>query len=544
MLTVAQALAEAQSRLGHVAGLKPIDWAIVALYTVLVIALGFWFGRRQTSRNEYFVGSGQMNPYLIGVSLFATLLSTISYLAYPGEAINKGPMLLLGLTLIPVGYLIVGYVLIPIYMRHRVTSAYELLEARLGLGARLLGATMFVVLRLVWMSLLIYLSSKAMTVVMGLDETWIPVIAIAAGMVAVIYTSVGGLRTVVVTDLIQAVLMLAGALLVIGYVTWMREGLGWFPTTWQPTWDTQPIASFDPSVRVTVVGTLLSGLVWGLSTAGGDQTAIQRYMATRDARAARRAYLTNQIVAATVVVTLTITGFALLGFFQHYPEALPPGKSIQANADDLFPYVIAYHLPPVVSGLVVSAMFAAAMSSVDSGVNSITAVVMSDYIGRLRRETVSERTHIWFSRVMAMIIGIIVVGGSTIVGRIPGNIIAVTNKSSNLIVAPLFSLFIFALFIPFARPVGAIVGVLCGVITAVLVGFSGPIFGYADPATKLDPISFQWIAPAALSVSLATGCLVSLVFAWIQGPRPATRGGAILKCTDGNGQQKGWEDDV
>lgn len=143
-----------------------------------------------------------MNPLLIGISLFVTLLSTISYLSKPGEMLGKGPVLLTSLIVFPFVYYVIGYGLLPVYMKNRVTSAYELLESRLGLGARLLGATMFIALRLVWMSLLVYLAARAMTVMIGVDEGWISMIVLVTGFVAVIYTSVGGLRAVVVTDLL------------------------------------------------------------------------------------------------------------------------------------------------------------------------------------------------------------------------------------------------------------------------------------------------------------------------------------------------------
>jgi SSS family solute:Na+ symporter len=131
-----------------------IDWIIVFIYAVSTIALGWYFGRQQKSTQEYFIGSGKMNPILIGISLFATLLSTISYLAMPGETMGKGPVYLVGYLVYPVVFLVLAFVVLPVYMRQKkVTSAYELLEKKLGLSVRLLGVVMFLMLRLVWMAL-------------------------------------------------------------------------------------------------------------------------------------------------------------------------------------------------------------------------------------------------------------------------------------------------------------------------------------------------------------------------------------------------------
>ncbi len=513
-------------------GLQPVDWALIALYGVSMIGLGVYFSRRQASTREYFVGSGAMNPMLIGVSIFATLLSTISYLSMPGEAAGKGPVNLVGLVAYPLIYFIVAYAMLPVYMRHRVTSAYELLEVRLGLGIRLLGATMFLVLRLVWMTLLVYLAAKAMTVMLGVHPKWIPLIVLITGFVSVIYTSLGGLRAVVVTDFVQTILLFGGALLVLGTVTYDFGGFGWFPRQWQPNWDSQPFMSFDPQTRVTVVGTILAGTVWFVATLGGDQTSVQRFMATRDADAARRALATQLTVGCVVALTLYLVGFALLRYFQAHPAELAAGMTIDANADDLFPRYISFHLPVGVSGLVVAAMFAAAMSSIDSGVNSITAVVMTDFLDRLGMQPKTEKGHVRSAQLLAFLIGAVVVLGSSYVKYIEGNITEVTGKTVNLLTTPIFGLFLYALFVPFARPLGVVIGTICGTVTGVLIAFSGlfvgllatrygvdpALFGVelitrTDPATGLiwqtaeDPISFQWVGPAALVVNLGIGTL-------------------------------------
>ena len=492
-------------------GLGAIDWSIICLYAMSTIGLGWYFGRRQKSTQEYFVGTGQMSPLLIGVSLFATLLSTISYLSMPGEALGKGPVNMVSLAGLPIVFFVVGYVLLPAYMKHRVTSAYELLEMKLGLSVRLLGSGMFIVLRLVWMSLLIFLTAKAMTIMLGVGDEYIPLVAGITGAVAVIYTSLGGLQAVVITDFMQTVLLYGGALLVIATVTIDLGGFGWVPISWQDNWDTQPLLPTDLSTRVTVVGSILNLVVWRICTAGGDQVSVQRFMATENAQAARRAAAVQLIVTFVVVLTLGLVGFALLGYFKAHPELLPPEMSLNDGADKVFPHFIAFHLPTGVSGLVVAAMFAAAMSSIDSGVNSITAVVTTDWMQRFGRLPKSERGHIALARWLAFGIGTLVVTCSSFLEHVPGNITAVTTRTANLLSTPIFCLFFFALFVPFASTVGVWTGAICGTVTACLTAFSGPLFGTV-PGTDLDPISFQWIGPVAIVVNIVAGCVASLLF--------------------------------
>ena len=181
--------------LAPVSGLAFIDWVIIAVYALSTLFLGWWFSRKQTDTSEYFVGSGNMNPLLIGVSLFATLLSTITYLAAPGESVGKGPVYMTNILAYPIIFLVVGFVLLPVYMKQKVTSAYELLELKLGISIRLFGASLFLVLRLFWMSLLIYLTSKAIAIMIGVDESYIPWIVIITGAFAITYTSLGGVAS-------------------------------------------------------------------------------------------------------------------------------------------------------------------------------------------------------------------------------------------------------------------------------------------------------------------------------------------------------------
>ena len=524
-----------------VTGLQWLDWVLIVLYAVSTIGLGLYFSRRTKSMQEYFTGSGNMNPILIGVSLFATLLSTISYLSVPGEAAGKGPVNQIAILGLPVVFFVVGFVMLPIYMKFRVTSAYELLEEKLGLGLRLLGATMFLALRLVWMTLLVYLASEAMTVMMGLDAKWIPIVAAITGVVAVIYTSLGGLQAVVITDLLQTVLLFGGAILVVMTVSWDFGGLGWIPTAWHANWDSQPLLPIEDGavsfkLRISGLGALLSSTIWYIATLGGDQTTVQRFMATTDARAARRALATQLIVGTTVTITLCAVGFAVLAFFEQNPDKLPASINLKDNADKLFPRYIAYHLPVGVSGLVVAAMFAAAMSSIDSGVNSVTAVVLRDYIGRFRKTILTEKQQLQLARVLAFSIGGIVVLSSTLMRFIQGNITEMTGKTVNLLTVPIFGLFFFALFVRKPNRYAVWAGVVAGTITAVVIAFSGPLsymlfdrFGIhpdtlgtefikiTDKVTGEvrtscnDPISFQWISPMALAVNIGVGWVGSVI---------------------------------
>ena len=487
-------------------GLKWQDWFLIAGYALFMLGIGWYYLHKQKNTEDYLLGGRKINPIASGISLFATLLSTISYLGVPGETIRHGPVfftVFLG-TLIII-YFIVGYGIIPIFMRLRITSAYEILEKPLGVGVRVCGSLIFILTRIAWMALLIFLTAKVIVFMMNWDASLIPVITIVVGLITLIYSTMGGLRAVVISDVTQFSLLFLGAVITVLLITIKMGGpMQWFPTSWDPTWDSFVIISFDPLVRITVLGTMVYWIVWWTCTAGSDQMAIQRYIATRNEKMAQRAFLSSCIAEVAVALLLMLTGLALLGFFRNNPHLLAEGKSITGDADFLFPYYIAHLLPVGITGLVVAGLLSAAMSSLSSGINSITTVILSDFIDRFRKFKNTENRQVRVARYISVFIGLIVVLVSSLMDKVPGNIMEVTTKTNGLFVPPLFNLFFMALFIPFATPLGTIFGSIYGF-------YGGMIVAFWDVITGRPGISFLWIYPISLLVCIVCSMLFSLL---------------------------------
>ena len=487
-------------------GLGIFDFVVIGFYLGCMLLIGWYFSRKTKTTEDYLLGGRTMKPWTVGLSLFATLLSAISYLAVPGEIIQHGPVFLCIILGYPIAAIFVCYGLIPVFMKLKVTSAYEILEKRLGLSVRMIGSTIFLLTRITWMALIIFLSAQKVIIpIMGWPMSSAPYVCAVLGLLTVIYTSMGGIRAVVITDVIQTIILFSGALLAIILITIKTDGPGsWWPTEWAAHWDKQPLYSFDPHVRATVVGAIIFQLCWWVCTAGSDQMAIQRCLATKDTKAARRVFAIGLITDGTVTIILAVLGFALLGFFLVNRQLIPADIDMQTGGDKLFPHFIVSVLPVGVSGLIVSALLAASMSSLSSGVNSACTVVTVDFMDRFKKTKDAETKHVAKAKFIAFAVGVIVVGVSVLMGKVPGNILEVTNKTNGLFVAPLFGLFFTALFVRFATSFGTIWGAVYSFCTAFIIA-------YWDLLTGLEGLSWQLIIPGSLVVGLVTSILFSLI---------------------------------
>jgi SSS family solute:Na+ symporter len=484
--------------------LSSIDWIVIALYLLGMIGVGVYYSRRNDTTEEYLLGGRRMKSWTVGLSLFATLISTITYLAYPGEMIKYGPMMFSALLAYPLIIYIVGWILVPFFTRLRVTSAYEILELRLGLGARMLASVFFLALRFLWMAMIVFTTTSVVLVpILGIDPRFTPLVAAVLGVITVIYTTIGGLRAVVLTDVIQTFILFAGAIAALVLISISLGGVGaWFPRQWDPGW-APPKFGFDPEGRVTLANAALSTLLWYVCTYGSDQLAIQRYLSTRDARSARRAMTLALGADVLVTILLAALGCALLAYFRQNPGGVPAGKTIASAADDLFTIYIVSGLPAGFSGLVIAGLLAAAMSSLSAGVNSASSVISVDFFQRLGAPK-TQPASVSSLKLISLAVGMITVMLSLLFPSVRGNLLEIAGKVVNLFVVPLFILFFMAMFIPWARQFGAIAGALASASVGAAIAFGEPYglnFG----------IKFLWIMPCELIVGIVVGTLLSLI---------------------------------
>lgn len=477
-----------------------LDFAVIGLYALGMLAIGVYYARRVRSNEDYLLGGRNMSSFMIGLSLFATMTSTLTYLALPGEMIKNGPVIFAEFLAFPLVFVIVGWWLIPHIASQPVTSGYELLEKRLGLTGRMLGGFMFIVLRIVWMASILYATAHAVIIpLFHLDESMLPYISLTMAAITFAYTVTGGLRAVVMTDALQAMLMMAGAIATIVVITFALGGVGnWWPSSWPSHW-ADPVFWPQPGAKRTIFAAFLNMAAWMTCTAGSDQMAIQRYLATPSVATARRSFgiqLISNILAAAL---LALAGLAVLGYFQAYPQDLKEGWSIMDSADKMMPHFIVIGLPAGITGLVIAAILSAAMSSLSSGLNSSAAVIVSDFFGRARGRKVDPAHAVRLARIVSIVVGLVAVALSLVIGKMSENLMELCIKVVNLLTAPIFVLFFLALFVPRSNALTAVIATIASVSAAAAASFAW------------DSNWFLLSAPAGLTAGVVAGTIASFL---------------------------------
>lgn len=505
-------------------GLKTADYAAIVAYLLVTAGISLWFGRKQKDVDDYFVGGRRMPWFAVGLSILATLFSTLSYLGVPGEVIKHGIGLFTGYLSLPLTASVILFLWIPFFMRLRVTSAYEYLELRFDRSVRWIGAGLFVLLRLGWMSMVVYAASLALDRVKGPDLAalpgpdlfwWIAII----GVVAAIYTSIGGIQSVIWIDVLQCILLLAGVLLAIGYVA-LNDGTGpvdWWTTATahRPSHTSPPLFSFDVTTRVTVAFVMFNNFFWTICTHGSDQVVLQRYFSTASMQAARRSYLINVCVDLTMAALMATAGLALLAFYLRHSSLLPDGATdAMAAADKLFPHFLGSQLPAGCAGLIISAFLCDAIQTLESGVNAITAVLTNDFLKRPQAEEndgddlPAENSHeLAVARVTTIGITAFVTMAAFGVAWLQQTqkltIVDMMPKFFNMFVGPLASLFFIGMFLPRCTKRSAITAVLVSLSLSVLWSWWKEIFHTDYAPSPFLAIGIPYIASVACAVFLS-----------------------------------------
>ncbi len=455
-------------------GFGALDYGVLVVYLAALVAMGVYFSRREKSTGDFFLGGHRIPWWAAGLSIFGTQLSAITFMAIPAMSFRTDWAYFLLNMMIVVMAPVVVFFYLPFYRRLGVTSAYEYLEKRFNKTTRLLGSASFLLFQLGRMGVVLFLPALALRTVTGMN---VYACIGVMGVLATLYTVLGGIEAVVWTDVLQVVVLLGGAILslaIIGLKLSAADGGLAAAFTMIGDADKLRLADFDWTATravlwVVIVGSAAQNLVSYTS----DQTVVQRYLTTKDEKTAARGIWTNALLTIPASLIFFGLGTALWAFYKTSPELLnPTGKS-----DDIFPWFIAQQLPVGVAGLVIAGLFAAAMSSLDSSMNSMATAITTDFY-RWFRPAASDRHLLSVARYLTGLLGILGTGSAVVIAIL--NSPSMWNqyiKVIGLFGGGLAGLFPLGIFTRRANARGAIVGLVGSAAVLYWVATAGVVHG-------------------------------------------------------------------
>ena len=455
---VYRAREEAETRFGM------INWILLTIYLAGMLYLGYFFMKRENSTEDFFKGGERVPWWAAGMSIFATMLSAITFMAIPAKTYTTDwRYFMMAITIFVVAIPVVKYYL-PFFRRLKVTSAYEYLEKRFNSLSRLLASAIFIVFMVARTALVLFLPSLALTTVTGID---IFTCIILMGVITIIYCTMGGVEAVIWGDVIQGFVLMGGAFLAVIFLISGTEGglnkLIDITIEYEKMKTFNMVFSFTSATFWVV---LLGGLANNLISYSSDQTVIQRYLTTKDEKSAGKSILMNGILSILVSVIFYFIGTALFAFYKTNPSQL---NISMANPDSIFPYFIMTKMPQGIAGIMIAAIFAATMSTVSSSINSLSTAFTTDFY----RKMVKNRTdghYLSMARLAGILLGGISVGLAILMAM--WNILSLFdyfNYILGLLASGLGGLFFMGIFIPRIRGIAAITGFAGGLLTVFIV---------------------------------------------------------------------------
>ena len=525
-------------------GLHALDWIVLVVYLLAMVAVGASFYKGQKTTKDFFLAGRSMSWLPVGLSVVATLFSAISYMAIPSGIQRYGIIKWAGASMVFFCIPVVARVFMPFYSRLQLYSAYEYLERRFDVAVRCLASGLFIIWRIVWMSLAVYASALALWAATGCPIP-LPVIIVVLGVFATAYTFLGGMKAVIWTDVIQFVVLFGGmvlaSLLIIAHVDGgiagifgaMRDAgklsfIGTIPEMEGATTFMQKVAAYFGTSEATLMGVLFASFVGHVAFYCVDQVTVQRYFTARSLKDAQKAFWVNTVANVSIHTCLAFLGMALFAYFAANPHPESVGGT-PFKTDWGYPYFIATAMPAGVAGLLIAALYAATMSSVDSGINSCCTAFWVDFWQRLVKgkvkpgesdggeNEVQARQQLTIARVMTVVFGAIAVvfGCLIAASKDVADIIVLTSKLVNALCGPMFAIFLLGLFSRRARPLGVCIGAL----TSLLLTYTF-VFDKINVLLHLYDfrLNFLWPSTVGLAVGLVVGYLASLIEGAIVGP--------------------------
>jgi len=473
-----------------------INYAILILYLALLVAMGGYFSRREKSTHDFFLAGKRIPWWAAGLSIYATQLSAITFVATPAVAYASNWLVYPGYFTIFLMAPVVVFFYLPFFRRLNLTTAYEYLEKRFNVAVRLFGSASFIVFQLGRMAIVVYLPALALTAITGMD---IYLCIVIMGVLATVYTVLGGMEAVIWTDVIQVVVLLGGFLMGLLLVIFSEGGPGAIFST---ALAEGKLTLFTGSMSFTELATwslVLGSFALQFGPYTTDQAVVQRYMTTRDERSSARGIWLNSIISIPTGFVFFAMGTCLYIFFKNHPDLLTVGM----QNDQVFPLFIARRLPPGISGLIIAGIFAASMSSLDSSMHSIATALTTDFYRRFKQDA-TDTACLRLARWIIITLGVLTVTAASALARFDiQSLFLFFQGLLGLLSSGLAGIFILAVFTRRAHAAGVLTGAVAS--TALLFY-----------VTRFTDINFYLYAVIGIAACVIVGYMASIL---IPGPR-------------------------
>jgi len=444
-----------------------LNWLIVAAYLGGMIGVGVWFMKRESSgtTDSYFRGGQRIPWWVAGLSIFATMLSSLTFMGIPARAYQTDMSWYLGqLTILLVVPMVVLFYL-PFFRKLNLTSAYEYLEKRFNLPCRIFAALSFILFHIGRIAIVLYLPALALAVVSDIPVT---TAILAIGVLCIIYTVIGGISAVVWTDAIQALVLLGGAalcfLLAVSQVDGGFGGMIQIASQDAKGFGNLDWSSLDWSSNATasVIVLLVAFFFNSLVPYTSGQDVVQRYVTTKDIGAARKSLWTTMWMSVFGSLLFFGLGVAVYAFYKTNPALLDPALT---KTDSILPYFIMHELPAGVSGILIAAIFAASQSTISSSLNSIATSWSKDFDMRILRPNRDDATYLSAAKWVVLIVG--GMGTATALWMAKSDLqsaFAAFNTLIGLTAGSLGGLFALGVFTRRANGMGSLIGAVAGFV--------------------------------------------------------------------------------
>jgi SSS family solute:Na+ symporter len=479
-----------------------LDLAIFLFYMVAIVGFGLSFSFRKRSSTDYTTGGGRLPAWAIGMSIFATFVSSISFLAYPGNAyMTNWNGLVFSLSIPLAGWIAVKY-FVPLYRRLNSESAYYYLEQRFGSWARIYASVCYLLTQLARMGAILYLLALPMNSLLGIS---IPMIIIITGISVVIYSMWGGIEAVIWTDAVQGIILIGGALACILVI--FVEIPGGAPEVFRIATDADKfsLGSFELDFTTSTFWmVLIYGLFINLQNFGIDQSYVQRYLTAKTEQEAKKSTWLGSLLYLPVSLLFFFIGSALYAFYQAQPDLLPAGMS----GDKVFPHFIVNQLPVGFTGLLIASIFAAGMSTISTSINSSATVILSDHFRKYINPNPSEKHALRVLRISALTMGLL----SIVVGLAFNGVTSALDAwwaLSSIFSGGILGLFLLGLLSKAKNP-HAVFAVILGVLVIGWMSLSALLVKNGLPEAFVNPLH----ANMAIVMGTLTIFLVGFGLAW------------------------------